>query len=71
MRNKSTIIKIADFVESISTYPFPVKEEFSSAEYVSRLREEIWGRYRKEIGEAWDKLYKTPKKKWPKLLKRY
>ena len=70
MRNNSTIIKIPDFVEPI-IFPFVVKEEFSSAKYVSGLREEIGGRYKEEIGEALDKLFKNPKKKWPKLLKRY
>lgn len=69
MKDNSTIIKIPDFVELI-TYPFTIKEEFSSAEYVSKLREEIGGRYREEIGEALDKLFEKPKKKWPKLLKR-
>jgi len=68
MRSNSTTIKIPDFIEPI-IYPFPMKEEFSSAGYVRSLRSKAWRRYEKEIRSALSNLLKKPKKEWPKLLR--
>lgn len=70
MSNLSNIIKIPSFTTELNISAFFTKEEsFYSAKYVSELREEIGGRYRKEIGDAFNELFKKPKKEWPKLLK--
>ena len=70
MSNLSTIIKMPNFMTELKISLFFTKEEsFSSTKYISELREEIGGRYRKEIGGAFDELFKKPKKEWPKLLK--
>ena len=70
MSNSSTTIKMPNFMAELNISPFFIeKESFSSVKYVSELREEIGGRYRKEIGDALDELFKKPKKEWPKLLK--
>lgn len=70
MKDKSTTIKVPDFVE-FRIYPFSMdKEYFSSKEYVRNLRDKTWRRYDEEISNALDFLFKKPKKEWPKLLRK-
>lgn len=70
-KKSKPLFKISPIEESSwrEVIDFTKEESFSSAKYVSELREEIGGRYRKEIGDALDELFKKPKKEWPKLLK--
>ncbi|KXB07815.1 hypothetical protein AKJ56_02280 [candidate division MSBL1 archaeon SCGC-AAA382N08] len=45
------------------------KSELTSVELVRKMREEEFGRYKEEIGDALDELSKKPKSEWPELFK--